>query len=199
MQFSTLGKVAIQIAEDYQNTSMNSGTRYTAQQAIEKVCIRRESITSMLDNVPSYLWWYLRTNEYGEIVPVVDLGKLPHQVRPFNKNSRKYRYVFPREVSDDSGPWEACLGFDPHNAARWYGDDYPDSILALMLQEGLNFGQPVLSRCVGAWNRSSYEYDEWDMSWDVDIVYKEPWAGIDIPLSYPSVVPINELKSIRVC
>lgn len=190
----TMGNVAHRLMLDYANHGMRS-TGYTVKQALEKIVGRRESIASATDFVPSYIWWYLGINdEDGDIAPVVDLGKLPRVWLSGDKRNN-HRYVYPKEIMDDDGSWKVCMGEKaPHS---WpYGDDYdPNGVLAVMLRNGLNLGQHVLSRCVGSWHHG---YDGGDLEWEVEMIYAEASPVIDIPYRFPTIAPKSDFRGWRI-
>jgi hypothetical protein len=187
--FSSLGAVALRIMEDFgSRTRMN---RYTLLQTLEKVVMRGESVASCHEDIPSYIWWYIGMDEYGDIAPIVDYGKL--RIVPYG--DRRFRYIWPKEYAENDGAWFLCVGED------WNGSDDDQSwrgpeALDVMVKLGLNFGQRVLTRHTGSWSSPSYYDNDVDEYHDVEIIYAEPSSRIDIPLWFNSFVPSSKKLTV---
>lgn len=154
--FSTLGSVALHIARDWRNPRQRRSTRYTLEQAIEKVCFRRESIVAEGGQI-SYIWWSFGVHE-GEIDIDIDRGKLA-EVPIIGSANWARRWVPAKEIGGDvlaNLDWN--LGWD-----------------IVILKMGLTLGQRVLSRCV---HHTGTDYWGEDCSGDEsDIIYAEPGGG----------------------
>ncbi len=198
--YGTLGAVALQIMADYEPKvvkgkvwdAAKASTKYTLPMVLEKVCVRKESVASFADERPSYIWWHMGLDQYGEYAPICDLGKLPSAVTEAN-NKRKLRINWPRNEMEDDGAWKVALNTE----MRSWGDP-PTTPLHQMLTLGLSFHQRVLTRCVGETHRCSYEYDEWDSSWEAEIIYAERAVCFDIPLTFDNIVPDSQFRGWRV-
>jgi hypothetical protein len=201
--FSSLGAVALRIIEDYQPKVNKHGrvfeqarahTRYTLPQILEKVVERRESVATCHDDSPSYIWWKMGLNQYDEIAPIPDLGKLSEVKRADFDKSRRLRINWPKSQMENDGPWSLCLDDEVRTYDRGEGQG-PQSELYLMMTYGLSFGPRILTRCVGEWHRSSYECEEYDSTWEAEVIYAEPTRVIDIPFDFPNFATPAEFKS----
>lgn len=198
--YGTMGAVALQIMADYEPKIANGRvwdsakacTKYTLPMVLEKVCVREESVASFADDCPSYIWWRMGIDKYGEYAPICDLGKLPSEVLEA-KNRRKLRISWPRNEMASEGAWKVALDA---TISSW--GDGPSTPLDQMISLGLSFHQKVLTRCVGESHRCSYEYDEWDSSWQAEIIYAERAGCIDIPLTFDNIVPESKFRGWRV-
>lgn len=205
--YSTLGAAALRIIEDYQPKMNKAGrvfeqarahTRYTLPQLLEKVIDRKESVATFCDNSPSYIWWTMGLNEYNEVVPIPDLGKLAESVKSADfKRSRTLRVSWTKSQMDNDGPWKLCLNDEVHSYDRGEGHG-PRSALYLMMVHGVSFGQRILTRCAGSTYRSSWECEEYDSTWEADVIYAEPTRVIDIPFEFPNFVRPAEFCGWRI-
>lgn len=175
--FSTLGAVALQIAEDYIRFPMKADCRYSVQQAIFKVCMLEESIASS-GRSPSYVWAWFGLDE-GETVLEIDRDVKLAEV-PLNK--RQYRYV-PLRSGDVEGR---------DLIPEYWLDDWEDrSIVAAdyaMLRMGMGFHQKFLVRYMEEW--STDYYGESDVAKQGSIVYaKRGHSSVLMPMTNPMVLP----------
>jgi hypothetical protein len=185
--FSTIAGLALRVMADYaEQPGMSGATGYTLHQALFKVCETRESITSASDNYPSYIWWYLGTDEHGEVIPILDLGKLA--CVPLRDQPRRHRYVWPREINDDDGPWAVAVSEPPWSIL------YPSATYAMMTM-GISIGTRVCTRLVAEHYRCSYEYDDWDTRIEHEIVFIDRSPVIDVPLTFENRGP--EFRGLR--
>jgi hypothetical protein len=193
--YSTLGAAALRIIEDYQPKVNKAGrvfeqarahTRYPLPLMLEKVINRRESVATYSDNSPSYIWWTMGLTKYNELAPIPDLGKLPESVRQRDyAKSHRLRVSWPKSQMDNDGPWKLCLDDEVYSYDRGEGLG-PQSELYLMMVYGVSFGQRILTRCSGETYRSSYECEEYDSTWDAEVIYAEAARAIDIPFDFPN-------------
>jgi hypothetical protein len=190
--YSTLGAAALRIIEDYQPKVNKQGrvfeqarlhTRYPLHCLLEKVIERQESVATFHDDSPTYIWWKMGLNEYSEIAPIPDLGKLSEVKRADYEKSRRLRVNWPKSQMENDGPWSVCLNDEVRPYDR--GEDQgPQSELYLMMTYGLSFGQRLLTRCVGEWHRSSYECEEYDSTWEAEVIYADAARVIDVPFDF---------------
>jgi len=171
--YGSQGAVIAQILADCNGHDMRQATRYDPRQIIEKVWYRRESVASHGDDVPSYVWWTLKLDEDACPVPDVDYGLLPNGVRMGRKDRSRgvndYRHSWPRAESEHLGDWHVVLGIsDLRRGSDFHGDPWD-----YVLQRGMAVGQHFLTRCSGHYERTSYEYDEWDVVWDAEVIYAD--------------------------
>lgn len=146
--FSTLGAVALRLADDYSHAGQWRSARYTLDQAVEKVCWRQESIIGEVDTA-SYLWWSFEIRD-GALAIDIDRGKLT-EIYTTGKARR----------------WLPARHLDVEALANIAWNDWDSAMLRL----GLTLGQRVLTRhiCYSSCDTWSDDYRE-----DCKIIYVEP-------------------------
>lgn len=172
--FSTLGAVALRMIEENQKRPIRHSTKYTLDQAIEKVCFRKETIYAEGSGW-SYLWWWFCIDQ-GETSVEWDQGKL--RTIPYEKSS--YRYI---AVVED---FEQDRLYQDYKVEGYFAD-----VADAMLRMGMSFGQKALSRTRTEW--SSDYWGESDSSTDTELLYVEPWDStifmIPLELGQGMIVP----------
>ncbi len=161
--------VTLQIIRDFgKKKRMN---HYTLEQTIEKVVNRQESVASC-SNSPSYIWWHLGLDG-GEIVPIVDYGKLPDMRGRYPENWAK-------SIGENDGVWKLVLG----DEELFWNDS-----LKIMIENGLNFGPKYLTRVKARWGEPSYYDNDCDLYTEIEVIYAEPARFIDIPQYFEILTP----------
>ncbi len=176
-------------------------TRYTLPQIIQRVCDDRMSVATASNERPSYIWWKLVVDEYGEIVPKIDLGKLPDCVKR-RKTSRydegRVRQSWPKWENEQSGAWTVVLNEELRSTS--WGEDRPvNEPLDVMLRHGISYGQEILSRVVGdSYKSGGYDDNDWDSTWDAEVIYADPAPAIDIPHSFRNFAAPSQFVGWRI-
>lgn len=141
-------------------------SRLTLPQMLEKVIGRRESVISVGSD-PSYVWWSIINRGEPEIE--ADMGKMRFADR------RKYTIIGEFE---DTGA-QMLMGNDWANQYC-----YEDLYQSFMLTQGISYGQKILTRWSGSWYKTSYEYDEYDIETESEIIFTEYVSYVDIPVIF---------------
>lgn len=171
--YSTLGAAALRIIKDYANGDMRSACRFTLDQAIEKVCFRKETV-SAAGGYPSYVWWSFEMDK-GDITVDIDIG---HLAGVKLLKSDEWRYT-PLNDAD----------YDTIARVQSYG-----KLLDAMLVQGLVLGQRVLSRYT-----MDARVDYWgedDSHEEVEVIYAEPGGNGYLPLPVDLIGQRNATKGI---
>jgi hypothetical protein len=177
--FSTLGAVALRIMDDYIRFPMKRDTRYTVEQAIQRICFDEQSIASM-GNSPAYMWCWFDVDEDGEAYLHIMPGKLASGVKLAGREDHARRYV---AVEEDLSA-EELLG------AYWDETDYSAALGGAdrcMLMNAFNFQQRILCRFSRSFHTDSWS-GEVDQDDEGEIIYVEPATRqIHIPLTNPMI------------
>lgn len=168
---NTLGSVALRIIQDYSRYEMEN--HHTLDQAIERVCFRKESMTAAGES-PSYIWWEFGFDG-GELRIMPDLGKL-HSVPRIKQTKRgEMRYVAAEEM----------------DTSYLVDFNQPDSYISISggvedcaIRMGLGIGQRVLTRFREVWNTDYFGESDCDTISDVLFAEEGPYSlAIDSGLS----------------
>lgn len=152
--------VMARIVEDFgERRKLN---KLTLPQMLEKVIFRQESVIASGSN-PSYVWWSIVNRGEPEIE--ADMGKLKYD---------RCKYTIIGEIEDS--------GFTTLMGNGWASQYTEDLYEKFMLTQGVSYGQKMLTRWCGSWYRTSYEYDEYDIEIESEIIFSEYVNYVDIPV-----------------
>lgn len=158
------------LIQDFQDYSWKGKYQgYSFDQLFEKVYHRKESVCSS-GNTPSWVWWKIvRHDGWGESMVQLS-GRLPQ-----HSEERFYEIT---DIVEHDGTYS--IAFPDMRGSIYQGE----LIDQMMIQNGLSYGQEVLSRII-----PDRHLNEW--------VYVNPVNYLDIPFTI--VNPLyNPTKSIRV-
>lgn len=147
-------------------------TRYSREQIYELVINRRRSFGHTGGDLPLYLWGEIVFDE--EPALVWDLGKMSHvggykDIEYFGNKKRKwfnYQYNIAMDIQEFDS-WDLIYGINS------FIGSYGKLTFDVCLEEGWTVGTKILLRATGDWYKCSYEYDEYDISWESEVVFVE--------------------------
>lgn len=87
-----------------------------------------------------------------------------------------YKYTILGELEDSGSTM--LMGGD------WANQYHDDLYQKFMLTQGISYGQKILTRWRGSWYRTSYEYDEYDIETESEIIFVEYVNYVDIPVIF---------------
>lgn len=163
--FSTLGAVALRLADDNYRMCMRANSKYTMDQAVEVVCFQKRT---MAGTWASYVWWSFEFDE-GEISVQYDIGKLkPVPLRGSKKRSWRYVPAGSGEIEPD----EIIKEWTEDSWRAWRSGDWLSAAEKAMFQMGVQPGQRCLSRYSEQWSQDYYGESDCDIS--CELLYVEP-------------------------
>ena len=191
----SLGSVALQIIDDFAyyphnpweekrllNKPWDRMSGYTLDQFIQVVVHEQRSILSM-GEMPSYIWWYIGVDRYGEIEPIIDLGKRsPNVIKSKRRKAYWSRmHMMAHQKIENDGKWALVV---PQNC-----DFHLECEDIIMVRRGMSFGQQFLTRYQAKYYTQRGEYEETELEEYGEIIYASIPRFHDIPLSVSTERP----------